>query len=90
MGWFTSGSGRKYAVFQAGDSGIKYVESAGGITFVGPNTGATPAMRSTPMWRITYDAASRDFTNNVLSTTLRHHVQCLYIYPKWCGDGVRE
>lgn len=44
MGWFTSASDRKYAVFQAGDSGVKYVESAGGITFVGPNSGAIPSM----------------------------------------------
>jgi len=39
------------------------------------------------MWRITYDLASHDYTNDVLSNTIDHHIQCVFVYPKWCGDG---
>jgi hypothetical protein len=45
-------------------------------------------MRFTPMWRIVYDAASRNFTNNILSPTIQSHRQCLFVYPKFCGDGI--
>lgn len=40
------------------------------------------------MWRVAFNAASR--TTNIetgVDGPLEDHIQCAFVFPKWCGDG---
>jgi uncharacterized repeat protein (TIGR01451 family) len=43
------------------------------------------------MWRIAFNAASR--TTNIATGEdgpLEDHIQCAFVFPKWCGDGIKD
>lgn len=43
------------------------------------------------MWRIAFNAASR--TTNIATGedgALEDHIQCAFVFPKWCGDGIKD
>ena len=43
------------------------------------------------MWRIAFNAASR--ATNIatgVDGSLENHIQCAFVFPKWCGDGTLD
>jgi len=56
-------TGRIYGIFGAspGGSSYTYVQSPGGISLNSVSNNITPADRNTAMWRITFNAASRNY-----------------------------
>lgn len=47
-------------------------------------------MRSAPGFSVAFNAASHARTGTNQQGAKENHVQCAFIFPRWCGDGIKD
>lgn len=82
--------GKIFGRFEPGDTALTYITSTGGVSLNTVGSGALPSMRSTPGFSVSFNAASHARTGTNQQGPMENHVQCAFIFPRWCGDGKKD
>ncbi len=80
-----------WKIFASTANNIKYIES-GASKWMSLNTvggSATSSDRNTAWYVVAFDAASHTYTASPETVgALNHHIQCAFVYPRWCWDNI--
>ncbi|MDD3120579.1 MAG: hypothetical protein PHF46_04170 [Candidatus Gracilibacteria bacterium] len=84
----TSKSGRSYHMFAPGSNERFIVSKSGyGIRLASVTSGD----RNSPGYRVTYSVNYQNLISlGNMDPVVNTHNECVFFYPSWCGDGVKD
>lgn len=84
---YTGATGTYYML--SGGSSVKWIETKPG-SFIRLNGVSVGASRANPAYRISFIPRTYDLISAGNLGPAVDHQQCLFVYPRFCGDGVTD